>query len=180
VFFYANAADTTTRGLDFVTDYRTDFGGWGMVKWTLSANLNKNKFDSVIPPAFGFTLIDRVRQGDFTVGQPKDKEIVSADYTLGKFEANLRVTRYGELIQRSTNPLLDERIAPEGIVDLDLSYLIKDNIKVSLGANNLLSTYPDIVAPGNRGGTNPFTYYNQYSPWGIAGGFVYAKINVEF
>jgi len=180
VFFYANAADTTTTGVDFVADYRTDFDRFGMVKWTLSANVNKNKFDRVIPPAFGFTLIDRVRQGDFTVGQPKDKEILSADYTLGKFEGTLRVTRYGELIQRSTNPLLDERIAPEGIVDLDLSYQVKESIKVSVGANNLLSTYPDIVQPGNRGGANPFTYYNQYSPWGIAGGFYYAKINVTF
>ncbi len=180
VFFYANAADTTTRGLDFVADYRTDFDTWGAVKWTLSANLNKNKFDRVIPPAFGFTLIDRVRQGDFTVGQPKDKEIVSADYTLGKFEATLRVTRYGALIQRSTNPALDERIAPAGIADLDLSYQYTDTLKFSIGANNITDVYPDIVAPGNRGGANPFTYYNQYSPWGIGGGFYYAKINYEF
>jgi iron complex outermembrane receptor protein len=37
-----------------------------------------------------------------------------------------------------------------------------------------------VVQPGNRGGANPFTYFNQYSPYGIGGGFYYAKLNVEF
>ncbi|HET6970956.1 MAG TPA: TonB-dependent receptor [Phenylobacterium sp.] len=180
VFFYANAADTTTTGVDFVADYRTDLGDWGAIKWTLSANYNKNKFDYVIPPAFGFTLIDRVRQGDFTVGQPKDKEIFSADWSKDKFGATVRVTRYGRLIQRSSNPLLDEQISPTGIVDLDLSYQVIPAVKLSVGANNLFNMYPDIVQPGNRGGANPFTYYNQYSPFGIGGGFYYAKVNVEF
>ncbi len=180
VFFYANAADTTTRGVDFVADYRTDFADWGAIKWTVSANYNENKFDRVIPPAFGFTLIDRVRQGDFTQGQPKDKEIFSADYTRDKFSATLRITRYGKLIQRSTNPALDETISPAGIVDLDLGYQITEGVRVSIGANNLTDVYPDVVQPGNRGGANPFTYFNQYSPYGIGGGFYYAKLNVEF
>jgi iron complex outermembrane receptor protein len=180
VFFYANAADTTTTGVDVVADYTTDFGDWGSVKWTLSANKNKNKFDYVIPPAFGFTLIDRVRQGDFTTGQPKDKEILSIEWDFKKLTTTLRATRYGRLIQRSSNPLLDEEISPTGIVDLDVAYQVLKNVRVSVGANNLFNMYPDIVQPGNRGGTNPFTYYNQYSPFGIGGGFYYAKLNVEF
>ncbi|HEX7948572.1 MAG TPA: TonB-dependent receptor, partial [Phenylobacterium sp.] len=180
VFFYANAADTSTTGLDVVVDYTTDFGDWGTVKWTLSGNKNKNKFTRVIPPAFGFTLIDRVRQGDFTTGQPKDKEIFSAEWNLNKFTTTLRATRYGRLIQRSSNPLLDEEISPTGIVDVDFAYQATEAIRVSVGANNVLNTYPDIVQPGNRGGANPFTYYNQYSPFGIGGGFYYAKLNVTF
>ncbi|MDB5475782.1 MAG: TonB-dependent receptor [Phenylobacterium sp.] len=180
VFFYANAADTTTRGVDFVGDYRSDFGEWGEVHWTVSANYNENKFDRIIPPAFGFNLIDRVRQGDFTVGQPKDKEIFSADYTRGRFEATVRITRYGKLIQRSTNPLLDETISPAGLADVDLSYQVTPKLRVAIGANNITNVYPDVVQPANRGGANPFTYFNQYSPYGIAGGFYYLKLNAEF
>lgn len=180
VFFYANAADTTTTGVDFVLDYRTDFGDYGAVKWTLSANYNKNEFDRVIPPRFGFTLIDRVRQGDFTTGQPRDKEIFSADYTNGNFSSTVRITRYGKITQRSSNPLLDEEIAPAGILDVDLAYQFTDNVRVAIGANNLTDVYPDVVKPGNRGGANPFVHFNQYSPYGIAGGFYYAKLNVEF
>lgn len=180
VFFYANAADTTTRGIDAVLDYRTDLGDWGVIRWTLSGNYNKNRFDRVIPPAFGFTLIDRVRQGDFTTGQPRDKEIASAEYSRGRFTGVLRVTRYGEIIQRSSLPANDEIIAPAGIADVELAYQLTDQVRLAIGANNLTDVYPDVVKPANRGGANPFTYYNQYSPYGIAGGFYYAKMNVTF
>lgn len=184
VFYYANAADTTTKGVDFVADYRTDFDSWGSVKWTLAANYNKSEFDRITPPppalaAAGLVLIDRVKIGDFTVGTPKDKQVLSADWTVGGFEAVLRITRYGEVIQRTTNPLNDEVLAPQGIVDLDLSYDVTDHVRVSIGANNLLNEYPDITRVANRG-TPQFAYYNQYSPYGISGGFYYAKMAVTF
>lgn len=185
-FYYANAADMTTRGVDFVLDYRTDFGEYGAIRWTFSANYNKSEFDRITPPppqlaAAGLVLVGRARIGDFTVGTPRDKQILSADYTRGGFNANLRVTRYGELTQRnSVNPRQDETVSPTGIVDLDLSYDITEDIRVSIGANNLLDTYPDIVQPANRGGTNPFVYFNQYSPFGITGGFYYTRLNWKF
>lgn len=180
VFFYTNAADTKTKGIDFVADYRTDFGSWGEVKWTVSANYNDGKFTRVIPPAFGFTLINRVSQGYFTDAQPKDKEIFSAEWNVQKLTSTLRITRYGKLTTISSAPALDDEIAPAGIVDLDLSYQLTDAIRVSIGANNLLDYYPDVVQPANRGGANPFSYYNQTAPYGIGGGFYYAKVNVEF
>ncbi|WP_332763782.1 TonB-dependent receptor plug domain-containing protein [Phenylobacterium sp.] len=185
-FYYANAADMTTKGVDFVVDYRTDFGDYGAIRWTFSANYNKSEFDRITPPppqlaAAGLVLVGRSRIGDFTVGTPRDKQILSADYTRGRFNANVRVTRYGEVIQRnSVNPRQDETISPTGIVDLDLSYEVTDAVKISLGANNLLDTYPDVVQPANRGGTNPFTYFNQYSPFGITGGFYYTRLNWKF
>ena len=186
-FYYANAADTTTRGLDFVADYRTDFGDLGMVKWTISANFNKTKFDRITPPpptlaAAGLVLVGRGQIGNFTVGTPRNKQIVSADWSRDKFSVNLRVTRYGKVIQRnSLNPGLDETVSPTGIVDLDIAYDVSDAIRISGGANNLTDVLPDIVQPAARGAaTGPFTYFNQYSPFGIAGGFYYAKVAVKF
>jgi len=186
-FYYANAADTTTRGLDAVIDYRTDFGPYGAVKWTLSANFNKTKFDRITPPppalaAAGLVLVGRGQIGNFTVGTPRNKQIASAEWTIQKFTANLRITRYGKVIQRnSVNPNLDETVSPTGIVDLDLAYDLTDNVRLSLGANNLTDVLPDIVQPANRGAaTGPFTYFNQFSPFGIAGGFYYAKVLVKF
>jgi iron complex outermembrane receptor protein len=179
-FFYTNAADTITRGTDLVIDYRTDLGDWGSIKWTASGNINKSKFTRVIPPAFGIVLISRQSQGNFTESNPKDKEILSADYTNGKFESTLRVTRYGKVTTVSTTPALDDVVSPVGLVDLDLSYQVTEAVRVGIGANNLLNTHPDLVQPANRGGASPFTYYNQTAPYGIAGGFYYAKINVDF
>jgi iron complex outermembrane receptor protein len=179
-FFYTNAADTVTRGIDFVGDYRSDFGDWGTVKWTISANYNKGKFTRVIPPAFGVTLINRVSQGYFTDAQPKDKEIFSAEWTVQKLTTTLRVTRYGKLTTVAATPALDDVIAPAGLADLDLSYQLTDAVRVSIGANNMFNYYPDLVQPNNRGGANPFSYFNQTSPYGIGGGFYYAKININF
>ena len=186
-FYYANAADTTTRGLDFVTDYRTDFGAYGSVKWTFSANFNKTKFDRITPPpptlaAAGLVLVGRAQRGNFTVGTPRNKQIASAEWTIDRLTATVRVTRYGKVIQRnSVNPNLDETVSPTGIVDLDLTWAFSDTLKASIGANNLLDTLPDIVQPANRGAaTGPFTYFNQFSPFGIAGGFYYAKVGVKF
>jgi len=39
--YFTNAADTTTRGVDVVTTYRTDFGSAGRVDWSFSGNYNK-------------------------------------------------------------------------------------------------------------------------------------------
>ena len=183
-FYYGNFADTKTRGIDFVADYRTDFGDFGSVRWTFSANHTKNEFTRVVQPpaalaAAGIVYIDRVKIGDLTVGTPKDKYILGADWTLGKFDTNLRLTRYGEVIQRTSLAANDETISPKLIVDLDLSYAATKNITVSLGANNLLDAYPDSIRAANRG-TPAFAYYNQYSPYGISGGFYYARVAAKF
>jgi iron complex outermembrane receptor protein len=182
-FYYGNFADTSTRGIDLVADYRTDLGDFGSVRWTFSANYNKSKFDRIVSPsptlaAAGIVYVDRVKIGDLTVGTPRDKYILGADWTLGKFDTNLRLTRYGEVVQR-TAAFTDETVSPRLIVDLDLSYAATDKITLSVGANNLLDAYPDSVRASNRG-TPAFAYYNQYSPYGISGGFYYARIAARF
>ncbi|WP_291877091.1 TonB-dependent receptor [Caulobacter sp.] len=183
-FYYGNFADTKTRGIDFVVDYRTDFGDFGNVHWTFSANHTKNKFTRVVQPpaalaAAGIVYIDRVKIGDLTVGTPKEKYILGADWTLKKFNTNLRLTRYGEVIQRTALAANDETVSPKLIVDLDLSYAVSDNVSVSVGANNLLDAYPDSVRAANRG-TPAFAYYNQYAPYGISGGFYYVRMAAKF
>lgn len=132
--------------------------------------------------AAGLVLVGRGQIGNFTVGTPRNKQIASAEWTIQKFTANLRVTRYGKVTQRnSANPNLDETVSPTGIVDLDLAYDLTENLRISLGANNLTDVMPDIVQPANRGAASgPFSYFNQFSPFGIAGGFYYAKVIAKF
>lgn len=189
-FYYANAADTTTKGLDIVADYRTDFGAFGSVKWTLSANFNKTKFDRITAPppalaALGAVLINRVKIGDFTTATPKDKYIASANWTLDKYSAILRLTRFGEVKQTATAAANDEFVSAALIVDLDLTYAITDSLNVTLGANNLLNKFPDKVSNANQGLNGsitavPFSAYNQYSPYGSGGSFIYTRLAYSF
>jgi len=183
--YFTNAADTTTQGADLVTTYHSNFGRAGDVKWSFSANYNKTRFDRVAAPppqlaVANLVLIDRARQGDFTRGTPRDKFLLGADWTLNRFNANLRLTRYGEVTQVSaTGPQFDDTISPKFIVDLDLEYSLTDEARLTVGANNLFNEYPDVLMPANQG-TTGFSYYNPYSPFGISGGFYYARFTYEF
>ena len=184
-FYFTNAADTTTRGADLVTTYRSDFGKVGTVKWSFSANYNKTAFDRIaLPPpelqAANLVLIDRARQGDFTKGTPRDKLILGADWAVGRFETNLRVTRYGEVTQvAATGAQFDDTISPKALVDLDVEYNFNDSAQLTLGANNLFNVYPNVLMPANQGLTG-FSYYNPYSPYGISGGFYYSRFTYRF
>ena len=188
VFFYTNAADTRTRGIDFVVDYRHDFGDAGRFRWTLSANYNKTKFLSVRQPtaelaAAGLVLLDRVRLGDFTVGNPRSKYIFSTNWQVWRFDSTLRLTRYGSVTSTASvaagGAPFDEVVSPALIVDLDVNFKVTDKLTLTAGANNLLNKYPDVVIPANRGAT-AFTYYNGYSPYGIGGGFYYLRGSYQF
>jgi iron complex outermembrane receptor protein len=183
--YFTNAADTTTHGVDLVTTYRTDFGGAGRVDWSFSGNYNKTKFDRVEQPppqlaAAGLVLIDRARQGDFTQGTPRDKYILDADWSIWRFETNIRATRYGKVVQVSaTSPALDDTITPKVLADLDVSYKVTDRALIAVGANNLFNTYPTVLKLANQG-TTGFSYYNPYSPYGISGGFYYVRASYQY
>ena len=184
-FYFANAADTTTNGIDLVAVYSSSLGRFGDVKWNFSANYTKTEFDRIVAPppelaAAGLVLIDRARQGDFTVGTPRDKFILGADWTLDSLSATVRVTRYGEVTMASaTSPTLDDTITPKYVVDLDVAYDITDRLRASAGANNLFDEFPNVLKAGNQG-VNGFAYYNTYSPFGISGGFYYARLACRF
>ena len=205
-FYFANAADTRTRGLDVVATYRTKDGPFGRATITASGNINHTKFLSIVlpPPALaaaGLVLLDRARQGDFTQGTPRDKEILSIDWTLGRLGVSWRGTRYGRVVQTSTNPLNDDVIKPKAIFDVNVNYALTDHLKFTIGANNILNTYPPILKAANRGLTvynaaqaalaaqaglptsgavTNTAYYNSYSPFGVSGGFYYGRMNFTF
>ncbi len=183
VFYYGNFADTTTRGVDLVVDYRSDFGVWGRVKWTGSANWNTNKFDKILVSqklaSLGLTPLSRSSLGDFTTGQPANKFIASADWTYDRFDSVLRLTDWGKIVQRAALPINDQVMRPILLVDLDVTAHLTRSIDFTIGANNLLNKYPAALKPANQG-TPPFSYYEQYEPFGQSGGFYYVRLAGKF
>lgn len=187
-FFFSNAASTRTRGLDVVATYRAGLGNFGKAVFTLSGNVTATKFTRLdVPPVLanvGLALIDRARQGDFTQGQPRNKEIVNVFWTLGGLSANARATRYGDVTmvaaaKAADGIFHDDTITPKVLVDLEIGYQLTQGIKLSVGANNLLNTYPNKLDAVNQGNTG-FALYNAYSPYGLSGGFYYGKVNFSF
>ncbi|MEJ7927342.1 TonB-dependent receptor [Sphingobium sp. AN641] len=201
---FSNAADTRTRGLDIVGTYRAGLGDMGSALFSLSANFNKTIFTHIDPvptqlAASGLSLIGRAKQGDLSEGTPRNKFIANVLWEKDDFNMNLRATRYGKITQRANAPafhtaeftacavnvvsdvcfrdFVDDVLKPKVIVDLEIGYEVTQGVKLSLGANNLLNTYPSKVKPVNR-----FAgfLYNAYAPYGISGGFYYGRLNLEF
>lgn len=183
-FYFSNAADTRTRGLDIVGTYRATIGDLGVLSLSLSANYNKTVFTHVdLPPAAlssaGLVLIGRSRQGDFSKGSPSNKYIGSLSWEKGSFSLNARATRYGKITQvHPTTPSLDAVIDPKVIVDAEASLTLREGVKLSVGSNNLFNSYPNKLVPALQG--NGFALYNQYSPYGTSGGFYYARLSMSF
>ncbi|MFN3799853.1 MAG: TonB-dependent receptor, partial [Sphingobium yanoikuyae] len=134
---------------------------------------------------------------DLSEGTPRDKLIGNILWEKGDFNLNLRATRYGKIYQRASAAVyhtedfaactagsagctlgyVDEKLSPKTILDLELGYRLAKGVKLSVGANNLLNTYPNKLKPVNR---TAGSLYNAYAPYGISGGFYYGRLNLEF
>ena len=120
-----------------------------------------------------------------TTATPREKVILQANWTKGKWGANLRETIYGptsEYTATSTPHLLS--LGTTGITDLDISYQLTAFLKLSVGANNLFNQIPPLIPNGSNGkpidGGRVFGVPYGFSPFGINGGYYYGRISINF
>ena len=73
---------------------------------------------------------------------------------------------------------LDFTLGSKTLVDLEGRFDITDNIRISLGAENILDEYPDPIAPNRN--TTGTTSFSNYSPFGRSGRFVYGRVSLDF
>jgi iron complex outermembrane recepter protein len=186
--FFTNAIDTETRGFDVVGSYAVMVGPTGTLRLTGGYNQSRSRVTRVAstPPelsAFQETLFDRVERGRIEAGQPKNNMNLTVNYTHGPLGVNLHNHRFGEVTQFNANPTgaLDQTFAARVITDLDLSYRFMPQVRVALGANNLLDVYPDGWKDFDQAGglsTNGiYRYAGGVSPFGFNGRFVYLRVS---
>jgi iron complex outermembrane receptor protein len=69
-------------------------------------------------------------------------------------------------------------LTPKTLLDLEVRLDITDNVRASIGADNILDEYPDRLPPRLNGtGTQSFS---NYSPFGRSGRFVFGKMSYRF
>ena len=199
VSLFTNGATTRTRGIDIVANYVTDFGSAGTVNWTLSGNYNKTKATKIglgpsLTDTTGVTgpiaLFDQTSISNLEDASPKVKVIASAFYTLDKFSATLRGTVFGKSSQLQSpdgGTFYRQTIKTAFIGDIEVNYKLTGNFEVSLGANNVFNKRPPTVAliPGTTSfslvdGGNQLDRPLTFSPYGINGGYYYARVNFTF
>jgi len=182
--FFINGVDTTTRGVDVVGNFPWNAGAAGKFDFTLAGNYTKTEVTktpvtaqlAALNPAP--VLFDRVNVLTFERGTPKTKLTASATWTQGPLGATLRATRYGAVLQPGTTANLDFELGAKTLVDLEARYKITSQLTAAVGAENLFDQYPDAYPANlNTTGNAPF---GNYSPFGRAGRFVYARVSYAF
>lgn len=180
--FFTNAIDTRTRGIDAVAEYTLRTASVGTIRFNAAYSYNKTTILHVIAnPAqlssLNVTLFGRQARQDLVVATPRSKVVLTGNWDLGRFRALVRGTRYGTYVESSNVAASDRRFGAKWVTDLELGYNISDNVNFSVGANNLFDVYPDkngIVAYDGSG------QYGSFAPFGLSGGFYYARVGVTF
>jgi iron complex outermembrane receptor protein len=187
--FFTNAADTRTRGIDLIIDYHQSLGNLGKIDWSLAGAYNKTTVRSLaatpaVLASSGLALFDRSRIGDLTEAYPKSRAILSANWQLGRFSTTVREAYYSSTwFIDATTPSRDSRNKPAFITDLDVNYQVNDNIRLTVGANNLFNKFPSKLndeAQLYYGWYAQDPVYNLTSPYGYNGGFYYARLGVSW
>jgi len=201
---FSNGANTRTRGAEATATYASDFGDMGHVDWSAGFNYNQTTVTKLNPlPAQTFVAgVNTVLLGPnalsaLTTGTPREKLVLGAFWTLGKWSVNLRDTIYGpssEIVSvngtgniTATHPGAEQRIPVTSITDLDLAYKLTPTLKLAVGANNLFDHrppgVPNVISGGRpvpADGNHVYGEPAQFSPFGIDGGYYYGRITYTF
>jgi iron complex outermembrane recepter protein len=180
VQYFTNGFDTRTRGVDMVANYRASLLD-NPLNLTIAYNYNKNKVTDFDPIAIGE---DRIH--DIANFAPKHRVNASGVWTFGNFTLTARENFYSSWSTEQDYP--GDKFGSEFTTDIDVSYTFADHYTLSIGATNVFNNYPDKIAPTSAnpiyvitGGTaDGQVYPRSGGPFGINGGFWYARMRVKF
>jgi iron complex outermembrane recepter protein len=198
---FTNGVNTRTRGGEVTITYASDFGDMGHVDWSAGFNYTETAVTHEFPlpaivanPAFGqTTLLGPTAISQLTTASPREKAVLGAYWTVGRFSVNLRDTIFGpasEILSLSGTGVggVEANIPVTSITDLDIGFNITHALKLDVGANNLFDHRPPTVpnVPNGSGGVRPGDGNNvygepdQFSPFGINGGYYYGRVTYSF
>jgi iron complex outermembrane receptor protein len=197
---FVNGMNTTTNGIEATFSYASDFEEFGHVDWNIGFNYNKTQitkidpipsFANVVIPQLGFNqtqLLSIASASQYTTALPRDKVILQAYWTKGRFSVNLRETIYGKNAELVYAPTLsgyfNEVVPTTPITDLDIGYKVTSHLKMDVGANNLFNQIPPLTPLASTGqpidGGIVFHLPYGTAPWGQNGGYYYGRVTYTF
>ena len=182
--FFINGVDTETTGVDVVVNWPWETASAGTFDFTLAGNYTTTdvtkvpqtqELEALSPPP---PLFDRINVLTLEEGTPQEKLAAIVNWSGERLGATLRATYYGEALDPGTTDALDFTLGAKTLVDLEGRFDVTDNIRVSLGAENVLDEYPDAFEPNRN--TTGNTSFSNYSPFGRSGRFVYGRVSYKF
>jgi len=167
--FYTNALDTKTSGLDIVATYT--LGGGTKIGCAVNTNttevVSQNQVNSQNPVSDGtvFNLENNL---------PQLRMSANVNHSFSDaLSLMVRMNHYGETIDERGGM---EKVDPIQLIDVEVNYIISDNLSVVFGANNALNTYPtEIETRASQG-----MPYPRRTPIGYHGGVMFTRLTYNF
>ena len=184
--------------------------GFGHVDWTVGATYNYTALTREVasPTELGGQLLfDSTAISALTTQSPRLVLNLGGHYTISKFYVDLHEIIYGHSsscdnddgdsstgvpVATTCGPSQGgafyylDHIGTVGITNLELGVTLKESLTLAIGANNLFNRYPNTVN-GNITAVESAAYdnaavekYLPFSPFGIDGGFYYARLSYKF
>lgn len=194
---FSNGLDTRTRGVDLTLKVPEDVPV-GHIDWTVGATYSQTRLTNTpptLPAVPGVSLYDLTAISELTTANPEYVVNVGLDWTYDKLSINVLEKLYGPSWDyenddgdNATNTPLYYRdtIGFTPITNLDIGYQFDKYIKLDIGALNLFNRFPPQVNSNilqheiDYADSGAVSRYPIFSPFGIDGGFYYAKATITF
>ena len=139
VFWFTNAFDTSSTGVDVVATMPFDFDN-SSGKLTASLNYNKTEFESEVTQFFS-----NEDKYDFVNNTPNTRWILTYNHYVGDLSLMGRLSYFGEADNQNgsgANPSFQVWDAVT-FLDVEAAYQVTEQIKVMVGGRNITDEYPD-------------------------------------
>jgi iron complex outermembrane receptor protein len=144
------------------------------------------------------TLFNREEQNRLEDALPRQNGVFTARYELNRVAFTGRANYFGKVEYKPTGSITlsdgtvfftnDETFGAKTTFDLDISYKLTRQLRLSIGANNIFNTFPDRHGtPEERAAENPnlssnysngrFVYSRRVTQIGMNGGFYYTRFS---
>ena len=157
--FFANGADTQTTGLDVVIAYNTQMGNGDRFRATLTGNINDMEIKEVKNGALDEQTFFGERDKAFLLASAPDSKLtLNLNYDKDWFNVGVGLTHFSKVelldFQMFEDPAdyggfanlvtaATDTYDSKLITDIVFGFDLNEDLKLNIGANNILNVYPD-------------------------------------
>ncbi|WP_343670199.1 TonB-dependent receptor [Chitinophaga sp.] len=181
--FFANAINSETKGVDLVATYSTRLGK-GTFRTDLSGTYSYTQQVGDIHSSAKLKgkeniYFSRASRIYLERSVPRIKMNLTLAYTVNKLNLFVRNVYFGSVEEATNDPAFYQTYGGKVITDVAVGYRLCKEVKVSIGSNNVLDIYPDLVKNPANTTNNQFRYSRRATQFGYNGRFLFARIELK-
>lgn len=185
VNYFTNAIDKQVKGVDFNANYSLKESGDARTDFSLGFSTQRIKVSGIQNnaqlAAAGLQVFNRVAKETNEKGAPDSKLVFNVSQSWKRWSGNMSLVRYGTyVVPNSTNEAYDQKMGAQWVTNLTLSNDVTDQLRLTIGANNVFDTMPDKLNDHNKA-LNFLPYSSTLgTPTDLGGRFMYASATYSF